>query len=46
MADVKAMEARLIALQEDFKAARSDDRRAVVRAEYRALHARWMEAKG
>ena len=45
MADVKAMEARLIALSEDFKAARSDDRRAIIRAEYRALHERWMAAK-
>jgi hypothetical protein len=43
--DPKALEQGLLALQEDLKAARSDDRREVIRAQYRALHARWMAAK-
>jgi hypothetical protein len=40
-----AMERRLIDLSADYKAARNDVQRTVVRAEYRAMHARWMEAK-
>lgn len=45
MTDPKALERGLLALQEDFRAAGSDDRREAIRAQYRALHARWMATK-
>lgn len=45
MTDPKALERGLLVLQEDFKAAATDERRDAVRAQYRALHARWMAAK-
>lgn len=45
MTDPKALEHGLLALQEDYRAARSDEQRAVVRGQYRALHSRWMAAK-
>lgn len=41
----KTLERGLLALQEDYRAARSDEQRELVRGQYRALHARWMAAK-
>lgn len=43
---VKDMEADLLLIQEQLATEIDDERRGQLRREYRALHARWLAARG
>ena len=39
------MESRLLEMQQQFARAKTDERKAEIRADYRSLHRRWVAAK-